>query len=163
MASAAGRTSSDSSIQSLTAGSDGGRMAFSLGARGRSQRSETRRYTPCMEPDDEDEPEPFRSPDDRERIWLHPSELGSLLPPAPQPAAPVSKPPRRSRRRGGALTVPVLSGMIGAALSLGILALAGGLDRHGSDRVVERVSLPVYDLAAPDGISQLAASVAPAI
>ena len=116
-----------------------------------------------MEPDDEDEPEPFRSPDDRERIWLHPSELGSLLPPAPQPAAAVSKPPRRSRRRGGALTVPVLSGMIGAALSLGILALAGGLDRHGSDRVVERVSLPVYDLAAPDGISQLAASVAPAI
>jgi len=114
-----------------------------------------------MEPDDEDEPEPFRSPDDRERIWLHPSELGSLLPPAaPSPSSPDR--PRR-KRRAGALTVPVLSGMIGAALSLGILVLAGGLDRHGADRVVERVSLPVYDLSAPDGISQLAASVAPAI
>jgi len=54
--------------------------------------------------------------------------------------------------------------MIGAALSLGILVLAGGLDRPPGDRVVERVtSLPVYDLAAPDGISQLAAAVAPAI
>ena len=110
-----------------------------------------------MEPDDEDEPEPFRSPGDRERIWLHPSELGSLLPPVPTPTR------RRRRRRAGALSVPVLSGMVGAALSLGILALVGALDRHGADRVVERVSLPVYDLSAPDGISQLAASVAPAI
>ena len=116
-----------------------------------------------METDDEDEPEPFRSPDDRERIWLHPSELGSLLPPAAPAAAPTRRRRRRFRGRNTALTVPVLSGMIGAALSLGILALAGGLDHHASDRVVERVSLPVYDLAAPDGISQLAAGVAPAI
>jgi S1-C subfamily serine protease len=58
----------------------------------------------------------------------------------------------------------VLSGMIGAALSLGILVLAGGLDRPGADRVIERIAtLPVYDLAAPDGISSLAAAVAPAI
>jgi putative serine protease PepD len=54
--------------------------------------------------------------------------------------------------------------MIGAALSLGILVLAGGLDRPNADRVVERVTnLPVHDLAAPDGISALAAAVAPAI
>jgi putative serine protease PepD len=53
--------------------------------------------------------------------------------------------------------------MIGAALSLGILVLAGGLDRP-SARVVERVTnLPVHDLSAPDGISQLASAVAPAI
>jgi S1-C subfamily serine protease len=53
--------------------------------------------------------------------------------------------------------------MIGAALSLGILALAGVLD-DPSARVVERVTnLPVYDLAAPEGISQLAAAVAPAL
>jgi putative serine protease PepD len=115
-----------------------------------------------MEPDDEGEPEPFRSPDDRERIWLHPSELGSLLPPVARAAAPTRRRPR-FQRRNATLTVPVLSGMIGAALSLGILALAGGLDRHAAPRVVERVSLPVYDLSAPDGISQLAASVAPAI
>ena len=115
-----------------------------------------------MEPDDEEELEPYRSPDDRERIWLHPSELGSLLPPVPQ------TPPPRGRRRLGAgrgrgLAVPILSGMVGAALSLGILVLAGALDRP-SARVVERVAnLPVYNLDAPDGISQLAAAVAPAI
>jgi len=59
--------------------------------------------------------------------------------------------------------IPVLSGMVGAALSLGILALAGALDQP-SARVVERVTnLPVYDLAAPEGISHLAAAVAPTI
>ena len=115
-----------------------------------------------MEPDDEDAPEPYRSPDDRERIWLHPSELGSLLP-------PVTDAPRRAagtRHRGGrgrGLIIPVLSGMVGAALSLGILALAGALNQP-SARVVERVTnLPVYDLAAPEGISHLAAAVAPTI
>jgi len=112
-----------------------------------------------MEPDDEDELEPYRSPDDRERIWLHPSELGSLLPPAP----PAAKPSSGHRRRSRNLTVPVLSGMIGAALSLGILMLVGGLQRP-SDRVVERVAnLPVHDVSAPEGISALAAAVAPAI
>ena len=116
-----------------------------------------------MEPDDEEPLEPYRSPDDRERIWLHPSELGSLLPPVPE-AGRLRRRRRPPWRRFRALTVPVLSGMIGAALSLGILALAGGLDRAPSDRVVERVTnLPVYDLAAPEGISQLAAAVAPAI
>lgn len=114
-----------------------------------------------MEPDDEDAPEPYRSPDDRERIWLHPSELGSLLPPVTEAPKRPGRPPRR--RRGQALTIPVLSGMIGAALSLGILALAGALDQP-SARVVERVTnLPVHDLAAPEGISHLAAAVAPTI
>jgi S1-C subfamily serine protease len=114
-----------------------------------------------MEPDDEDAPE-YRSPDDRERIWLHPSELGSLLPPvtdASQRPAVRRLRPRRSR----GLVIPVLSGMIGAALSLGILALAGALDQPPA-RVVERVTnLPVHDLAAPEGISHLAAAVAPTI
>ena len=119
-----------------------------------------------MEPDDEDELEPYRSRDDRERIWLHPSELGSLLPPAPEPAK-LSGRRRRSRLFGGGrtrgLTVPVLSGMVGAALSLGILMLVGGLERP-SDRVVERVAnLPVHDVSVPEGISALAAAVAPAI
>ena len=89
-----------------------------------------------MEPDDEEPLEPYRSPDDRERIWLHPSELGSLLPPVPE-AGRLRRRRRPPWRRFRALTVPVLSGMIGAALSLGILALAGGLDRAPSDRVVE--------------------------
>lgn len=122
-----------------------------------------------MEPDDEDGPEPYRSPDDRERIWLHPSELGSLLPPVSRPPAfpgrPISRPVRRLGIGGRArwLSVPILSGMIGAALSVGVLVLAGGLDRQ-SPRVVERVAnLPVYDLDEPDGFTQLASAVAPAI
>ena len=115
-----------------------------------------------MEPDDEDAPEPYRSPDDRERIWLHPSELGSLLPPVTDaPRNPAGH--RHGGGRGRGLMIPVLSGMIGAALSLGILALGGALNQP-SARVVERVTnLPVYDLAAPEGISHLAAAVAPTI
>jgi S1-C subfamily serine protease len=119
-----------------------------------------------MEPDDEDSLEPYRSPDDRERIWLHPSELGSLLPPVSGGVG--ASPPRRRGGRGGGrrartLAVPVLSGMVGAALSLGILMVVGGFERP-ADRVVERVAnLPVHDVSAPDGISALAASVAPAI
>lgn len=119
-----------------------------------------------MEPDDADEPEPYRSPDDRERIWLHPSELGSLLPPVSAPPVPptrtrLHRPGVRLRVRS--LTIPILSGMIGAALSLGILVLAGGLNRE-SPRVIERVAnLPVYDLDAPGGITQLATAVAPAL
>lgn len=115
-----------------------------------------------MEPDDEDAAEPYRSPDDRERIWLHPSELGSLLPPVTEaPKRPAGHQPNGGLNR--ALVIPVLSGMIGAALSLGILALAGAFDQP-SARVVERVTnLPVHDLAAPEGISHLAAAVAPAI
>ena len=114
-----------------------------------------------MEPDDEDAPEPYRSPDDQERIWLHPSELGSLLPPATDAPGRSRRPQRGGRSR--ALIIPVLSGMIGAALSLGILALAGTLDQPAA-RVVERVTnLPVYDLAEPEGISHLAAAVAPTI
>ncbi|HEU5448596.1 MAG TPA: trypsin-like peptidase domain-containing protein [Acidimicrobiia bacterium] len=115
-----------------------------------------------MEPDDEDAPEPYRSPDDRERIWLHPSELGSLLPPVTDaPRHPAGH--RHGGGRGRGLIIPVLSGMIGAALSLGILALAGALNQPPA-RVVERVTnLPVYDLAAPEGISHLAAAVAPTI
>lgn len=121
-----------------------------------------------MEREHEDEPEPYGSPADRERIWLHPSELGSLLPPPPL---------RRGSGRGGvgqrggrrtgpgvwrAMSLPILSGMVGAALSLGVLVLAGGLDRP--ERVVERVAdLAVYDLEAPEGVAQLAAAVAPAI
>ena len=117
-----------------------------------------------MEPDDEEDAEPYRSPTDKERIWLHPSELGSLLPPAPSPG-------RRRRRlpvpTGGvsrALAVPLLSGMVGAALSLGILLLAGGLQRSPIERVVERVAdRPIFDVHEPEGVARLAVAVAPAI
>lgn len=114
-----------------------------------------------MDPDEDDDP--YRSDEPGERIWLHPSEIGSLLPrPRGRPA---------SRRHGGlgrgtlgALAVPILAGMVGAALSVAILALSGALDGMGSERVVERVAdLPVYDLRQPESVAQLAAAVAPAI
>lgn len=123
--------------------------------------------------DHDDEPEPYRSPPGSrglpedpqgERIWLHPSELGPLLPPAPghSRAALRARPDWRGTVR--ALTVPVLSGMVGAALSLAILVLAGGLDGRGTDRVVERVAgMGVFDLAEPEAVAQLADTVAPAI
>jgi S1-C subfamily serine protease len=106
------------------------------------------------EPDD---PETYGAPPPSERLWLHPSELGSLLPPA-SAAGPAS-----GLRRGPAgLPLALVSGMVGAALAVGILVLAGGLERH--ERVVERVAdRPVYDLGEPEGVAQLAAAVAPAI
>ena len=110
-----------------------------------------------MVPDDEDDPEPYGSPSDSERIWLHPSEIGSLL-----------APPRFDRRPGKrhpgrALTVPIIAGMVGAALALGVIVLAGGLQRPG-ELVVERVAdLPVYDLGEPEAVAHLAAAVSPFI
>src|SRR5205823_9937400 len=85
------RSASDSALDGQCRGAEPDENKRRKQARGRRQRLETRRYTPLMEPDDEDALEPYRSPDDRERIWLHPSELGSLLPPVGDP--------ERSRRR----------------------------------------------------------------
>ena len=60
------------------------------------------------------------------------------------------------------LPVALVSGMVGAALAIGILVLAGGLQRR--ERVVERVADgPVFDLGEPEGVAQVAAAVAPAI
>jgi S1-C subfamily serine protease len=120
-----------------------------------------------MEPDDdEDDPEPFRSQRNEERIWLHPSELGSLLEPAPP--GPVShglwSEPAGRRSVGRALAVPILSGMVGAALSLGILLLSGGLQRPATEQVVERVAdRPLFNVEEPEDVARLAAAVAPAI
>lgn len=115
-----------------------------------------------MPADDDDELQPYVVPGDSERIWFHPSELGSLLPPVDGP------PPGHHRRRGPLrrarrLAVPMLTGMAGAALTLGALAAAGGFDRK-SERVIERVAdLATYDLDEPGSASRLAAAVAPAI
>jgi len=122
-----------------------------------------------MEPDDdEDDPEPFRSPSNspsnEERIWLHPSELGSLLEPPGPPGHRLWSEPSRRPAAARALAVPLLSGMVGAALSLGILLLAGGLQRPATEEVVERVAdRPPFNVDEPEGVARLAAAVAPAI
>lgn len=109
-----------------------------------------------MDPEPNDELDPYGSAPGSERIWLHPSELGSLLPPAPFHRL------RRPRRGLSSVPLALVSGLVGATLAVGILMLVGGLDR--SERVVERVAdLPVYDLGGPEGVAQLAAQVAPAI
>jgi S1-C subfamily serine protease len=103
-----------------------------------------------------DDPEPYGSQEESERIWLHPSELGSLLPPVPRGARPGAPRPRST------IAVAVLSGTAGAALAIGFLFLAGAFERP--ERVVERVAdRPLYDLGEPEGVARLAATVAPAI
>lgn len=113
-----------------------------------------------MERDDEDEPQPYRLPSDSERIWLHPSELGALLPAETASPRPKARPERRGWQ---AMAVPVVSGMVGAALSLGILVAAGGLDRR-SEPVVERVvDAAAYDLGQSETVSHLVDAVAPTL
>ncbi|HLF40183.1 MAG TPA: trypsin-like peptidase domain-containing protein [Acidimicrobiia bacterium] len=118
-----------------------------------------------MEPEEDEEPEPYGSPS-TERVWLHPSEMGSLLPPLREPERAGGTRAERARRSSArrALAVPVLSGVVGAALSLGIMVLAGGLDDATPDRVVERVAdRPVFDIGEPEGVARLAAAVSPSI
>jgi S1-C subfamily serine protease len=109
----------------------------------------------------EEDDDLYRSEEPGERIWFHPSEIGSLLSHRPH----VSDRRRRTRRAPlSALTVPVLAGMVGAALSVAILAVTGALDGREGQRVVERVTdMPVFDLRQPESVTQLAAAVAPAI
>ena len=119
-----------------------------------------------MEPEEEEGPAPYGSSPQEERIWLHPSEMGSLLPPAAGHAGSGGRRWVRPWRAASlrTLTVPVLSGMVGAALALGVMALAGGFDGPSRERVVERVAdRPVYDIGEPEDVAQLAAAVAPSI
>ena len=90
------------------------------------------------EPDDiaDDEPpvRPLLPPDDR--VWRHPTEIGAVPPTAPigPTAAPPVAPPDPHDRRS-TWTVPLLSGLIGAVLTFGLVAITGGLD---AERPVER-------------------------
>ena len=90
-------------------------------------------------------------PDDR--LWRHPSELAWGTAPAPA---------RAPRVWGVALT----SGLTGAVLALGVVALVGGLGDDVTQRTVERV--PADDLVSlasddRDGVPALAASVSPSV
>jgi len=75
--------------------------------------------------DDDLTDEPLRGtpPDPLDRIWVHPAELPRL----PSVAAPAAeRVGRRSR-----LAVPILSGAVGALLTVGSLALVGTFDGSG--------------------------------
>jgi putative serine protease PepD len=101
-------------------------------------------------------------PDDR--LWRHPSELGSPVAPA------IGAPAGASDASGSRLwAVAVVAGLIGSALSLGVVAVAGNLSADVVQKpVVERVAVrPVAELSlassSDQGIIAIRKLVAPAI
>ena len=104
----------------------------------------------------DDEPEdlpgfgPPPPPDDR--LWRHPSELGSR-----QPVTIVESRPNPRRSVG----IGVLSGMLGAAAMLGLVLAVGGFD-HRKGVTVEQVRLSAPKDPAPSELA-LADRVMPAV
>src|SRR5688572_27258011 len=70
---------------------------------------------------DDDEPRSAWLPPD-DRLWRHPSEIGTNPPPA---ALTLTSGPAREPR---ALTIAVLSGVISSLLTAGLIAVAGGFE-----------------------------------
>lgn len=96
-----------------------------------------------------------------DRLWRHPTELGW--------AAERTVPEVNRRRAGGPSamwSVALTSGLAGAALAIGVIALLFDLDGP-TERVIERV--PVEDELAElakdtqDGVTAVAASVSPSV
>ena len=107
-----------------------------------------------MESGDLFDDESFRappSPDDR--LWRHPSEIGRM---APTP-----------RRRRPTAALAVASGVGGAVLAIGVLAVTGSLGtRVLSREVIEReATRPIVTLSnvSDDATARLAESVSPSI
>jgi putative serine protease PepD len=104
-----------------------------------------------------DESPAFRvPPDPDDRLWRHPSELGR-----PAPAVP----PIIVRRAGW--TLALASGLTGAVLTIGVLAVTGVLQRPEKQVVVReaaRTAVTSFSTtgAAPD-VARIAADVRPAI
>ena len=97
-------------------------------------------------------------PDDR--LWRHPSELG--------PVAGLTDAATDTDRRtsSSAWGVAVVAGLVGAALSLGVVALAGGFQSKVVEKpVVEKVPVrAVAELAAQSaGVVGITRTVAPAV
>jgi S1-C subfamily serine protease len=125
-----------------------------------------------------DDDEPFDGPFDEppgagaplhpdDRLWRHPSELAweraeavrraSLVPPPPPSPGP-----------GRLLLVTVTSGVVGAAMALGVLAANGALEEGGGERIVERVGVRdvLADPLAPEpdlGLADVIASASPSV
>jgi putative serine protease PepD len=96
---------------------------------------------------------PLPSPDDR--LWRHPSELGtSGAPPR------VATAPPRHRSRGVAFGL--LSGcLLGAAAMLAVLASAGVLDHHGQSVAIEEVRVTTTTTSSK--VASVTAKVLPAL
>lgn len=105
--------------------------------------------------DDEFEFRPPLPPEDR--IWRHPSEV----------AAASARPPTLSvedrSARGTAVLVVAVSALIGATLTVGLIAAFGGFDER--TRIVERqVAIqPVTSADADDSVAALTARTAPSV
>jgi S1-C subfamily serine protease len=120
-------------------------------------------FVPFDDGDDDDTPvggAPL-PPDDR--LWRHPSELGLT-------ASSVTGSPATADASGTRLwAVAVVAGLIGSALSLGVVAVAGQLSTDAVAKSgVERVAVrPVAELSVASssgqGVIAIAKSVAPAI
>jgi serine protease Do len=115
-------------------------------------------------PDDEsdDEAPGFGAPlPPEDRLWRHPSELG------PIDGLTTVTATGEERRSGSALWgVAVVAGLVGAALSLGVVAVVGGFQSKVVEKpVVEKVPVrAVAELASqPSGVVGVTRAVAPSI
>lgn len=107
------------------------------------------------EPIEQDDPPAFRPPPPQDdRLWRHPSELAG--PP----------PPRSTRRRTG-WPGAAASGLIGALVTVGLLAAVGAFDGNSPRRevVVREAARPTISSLSTDtsGIAAVVDAVAPAI
>ncbi len=89
-------------------------------------------------------------PDDR--LWRHPSEIGST-----QPIRIITTRPRRSRL----VALGLISGLIGAAAMLAALAATGALDDHHPDVAIEQVRMPLA--FTPSSLKSVTNRVIPAL
>jgi S1-C subfamily serine protease len=121
-------------------------------------------FVPFDDGDDDDTPVGGSPPPPDDRLWRHPSELGSSFSSAFTGSAAASD---ASGTRLWA--VAVVAGLIGSALSLGVVAVAGRLSTDVVEKpVVERVAVrPVAELSlastSGQGVIAIAKSVAPTI
>ena len=118
----------------------------------------------AVPPDDEsddDAPE-FGAPlppDDR--LWRHPSELGPI-----DGLADVATEGDQRRSASALWGVAVVAGLVGAALSLGVVAMAGGFNGKVVEKpVVEKVPVRAVaeDATQPSGVVGVTRAVAPVL
>lgn len=99
-------------------------------------------------------------PDDR--LWRHPSELAWIAPSSAAASlpAPTEPGPRPARVWSLALT----SGLTGAALALGMVALIGGLATGGEDgTAVDRFAPTGTAATTPTGLAAVAEAILPSV